>query len=211
MAKISVLLWFTCTSKMSLGGFNGSNCTRQLWKGPNCTNRFLLKLGLKGSLHPSIGIPIGLLDIYHPSVKIPNYAPEPVMTFFSNKDCKITYENDVNSDIPLFWILDTPWITLKWYKSSIFFTGLLGELCEWNLNLSTKKHMDSIIKSELSSPDFNELHREHSKNLFSIGVHEDLVFTIGQKWLICVNDVTFYVLKLTEECLFLIPLGIVIR
>ena len=66
--------------------------------------------------------------------------------------------------------------------------------------------MDSIIKSELSSPDFNELHREHSKNLFSIGVHEDLVFTIGQKWLICVNDITFFVLKLTEECLFLILL-----
>jgi hypothetical protein len=30
-----------------------------------------------------------------------------------------------------------------------------------------------------SSPDFLDLHREHSKNTFSIGIFDDLIFTIG--------------------------------
>ena len=40
--------------------------------------------------------------------------------------------------------------------------------------------MGGIIKSDgNSSPDFLDLHREHSKNTFSIGVFDDLIFTIG--------------------------------
>ena len=44
----------------------------------------------------------------------------------------------------------------------------------------SKRNMGGIIKSDgNSSPDFLDLHREHSKNTFSIGVFDDLIFTIG--------------------------------
>ena len=53
----------------------------------------------------------------------------------------------------------------------------------------SKRNMGGIIKSDgNSSPDFLDLHREHSKNTFSIGVFDDLIFTIGyDRSLICYN------------------------
>ena len=79
-----------------------------------------------------------------------------------------------------FLKIDSPWITLKWYNSSVIVTGVQGELFQWNFELTSKRNMGGIIKSDgNSSPDFLDLHREHSKNTFCIGVFDDLIFTIG--------------------------------
>ena len=83
--------------------------------------------------------------------------------------------------------IDAPWITLKWHNLSVLVTGVQGELYEWNLEKS--KQITGIIKSDgNTNPDFRDLHREHSRNIFGIGAYENLIFTCGyDRSLVCYN------------------------
>jgi gem associated protein 5 len=72
------------------------------------------------------------------------------------------------------------WITLKWFKYNLILVGgASGELCQWNLDKLSKKSPGLVVKSDGQGDEFQILHREHFKNLYSLDSYNNIIFSCG--------------------------------
>ena len=73
------------------------------------------------------------------------------------------------------------WTSVSWPSpDTILSSGPAGELLSWKLDCPWKK----------GSPEYKVLSREHNRNLFSICVNQDKVFTVGQERLVAVTSLS---------------------